>query len=134
MFALCVLYHLVLNASTHCCSLTSLFHVCFVCLTNIGGGGSSTGMGVVCADKVDCKSYAPDICTKTTYAQWAKENCPVHCNKCGGTSGRLCCVLYLYTLASFVFTLSYLCDMFCWPMLFLCETFFVASFLSSELI
>ena len=76
---------------------TCYLSVCVALLLWAGGG-----MGIVCMDKVDCSAYASDVCTSTNYAQWATENCPVHCNKCGGQSGtfdwsfRYNCTMLLY--------------------------------------
>jgi len=57
-------------------------------MTGTGTGGSGPSASF-CMDKLDCKSYSPDICTNTDYAQWAKENCPATCNMCGGGGGTM---------------------------------------------
>ncbi|KAH3769560.1 hypothetical protein DPMN_170833 [Dreissena polymorpha] len=40
-----------------------------------------------CQDTLpNCASYAADVCTSSTYAQWAKDNCANFCHLCGEIS------------------------------------------------
>ncbi|KAL4234207.1 hypothetical protein ACF0H5_005860 [Mactra antiquata] len=39
-----------------------------------------------CRDKVHCAGYTKIVCTDHQYDQWANENCPVYCDRCGTTT------------------------------------------------
>ncbi|XP_052230825.1 uncharacterized protein LOC127844535 isoform X2 [Dreissena polymorpha] len=65
---------------------TNCAHFCNKC----GGAGVTNHpvpiMGSTCQDKLpNCASYAADVCTSSSYAQWAKDNCANFCHLCGST-------------------------------------------------